>query len=149
MLSRNKDDKKEEEYPKKRKKPWKNYYQKKSQKRINEDKRCCSSCLKNVHLVRPSFVEKHKKASNTFWKNKNKKMCSATVFKSIFEDVKFQVVFSNTTTLKNLLWKQSCKHTSPRYIKCYLVLIFLGLGIFYIVPMEINCNGGTWFAHWD
>ena len=55
-----------------------------------------SSKKSTMYLIMPGYAEAHKKESKKILQNKKAKLCSNKTFSKIFEDVDFNIAFSNS-----------------------------------------------------
>ena len=56
-----------------------------------------------LYLIMPSYAEAHKKEIKKILQNEKAKLCSNKTFSKVFEDVDFNIAFSNSKNLKKLI----------------------------------------------
>ena len=56
-----------------------------------------------MYLTMPSYAEVHKKEIKKILQNQKAKLCSNKTFGKVFEDVDFNIAFSNSKNLKKLI----------------------------------------------
>ena len=56
-----------------------------------------------LYLIMPSYAEAHKKEIKKILQNEKAKLCSNKTFAKVFEDVDFNIAFSNSKNLKKLI----------------------------------------------
>ena len=57
----------------------------------------------NMYLVMPSYVEPHKKEIKEILQQEKVKLCSNKTFQKVFENVDFNIAFSNSKNIKKLI----------------------------------------------
>ena len=56
-----------------------------------------------MYLIMPGYAEVHKKEIKNILQNEKAKLCSNKTFSKVFEDVDFNIAFSNSKNLKKLI----------------------------------------------
>ena len=56
-----------------------------------------------LYLTIPSYAEAHKKEIKEILQNEKAKLCSNKTFSKVFENVDFNIAFSNSKNLKKLI----------------------------------------------
>ena len=57
---------------------------------------------KNIYLVVPSYAEPHKKEIRNILQKEKAKLCSNKTFLKVFENIDFNIAFSNSKNIKKL-----------------------------------------------
>ena len=58
---------------------------------------------KTIYLVMPSYAELHKKEIRNILQKEKAKLCSNKTFLKVFENVDFNIAFSNSKNIKKLV----------------------------------------------